>query len=527
MFSCFRTIAASQVVRNIGAITCIIAVMWSVHIWFPDFRGAGDLGVYERIAKGAVNIAAGSASEMRSEYPPLATSIMKITFLHMPGENFRQGWGWMIAIFLGIAGIFLWRWDTKLLFSYTCIVLLFPYLFSANIAFGRYDVLVWTALILSVCAWRVQRFDSSGFFLAAAFLLKLIPVLLLPFLFWTTAPHGRKKVVRGFIIGTVATLIFCTNVLSWKGVQKNTEYVLSYHGGRGVQIESTWSGVHMLLSNLAGKKVSTKGDHMSIGNPEVGSWVLVISKYLIVGSVLCATAFLLWGRFLLRDYFLWSSMILLLAIGFSPVFSPQYVLWVLPTLLVWGLDMLLRGGIKYSTILWIVILSIGVALLTKWIYPLHYGALLKQKEILHTIILNVRNLGVFLLTIAIANSLSFSHWLSLLHRQRNIAILIVLWLPSTFICSWIWIDIFPHIQRILTSPDLYSPGIAFLLLFIVSALLSAISGISLLWQIARLPYISHALVYTSQWLWTQCRFFGRTSSTTSDQQLRLPLSTSY
>jgi hypothetical protein len=217
-------------------------------------------------------------------------------------------------------------------------------------------------------------------------------------------------------------------------------------------------------------------------------------------------------------------MILLLAIGFSPVFSPQYVLWVIPTLLVWGLDMMLRGGIKHPTILWIVALSIAIALLTKWIFPLHYGALLKQKEILHTIVLNVRNLSVFLLTIAIASSLSFSHWLSFLHRQRTIAILTALWLPSTFICSWIWIDIFPDIQAILGATDLHALGIAFLLLFTLSALLSAISCISLLWQILRLPHISHRLVYTGQWLWTRCRSFGRTSLHTSDQQLRLPLS---
>jgi hypothetical protein len=127
---------------------------------------------------------------------------------------------------------------------------------------------------------------------------------------------------------------------------------------------------------------------------DLGPSVASLAKAL----VLAGTAFIGWQAWRKkheRDFGLLLSVVLVFALAVSPVLSPQYFTWIVPLLFVF-----LAGRLRSSPLsgrLWgMLLITILLAVLTKWIFPWNYDALLSQSP-LAVIVLNVRNVLLLLL----------------------------------------------------------------------------------------------------------------------------------
>lgn len=356
-----------------------------------------DIQIYNRIG-GEVQQArsAPPTDTMESEYPPLAGFVFFLIQDNPWKLPFATGWMFfLLAAFIAAvsyAWIRLSPSESAILAGITLASALF---LGSELTFARFDIIL---LLLLFLAWRAHEHDrlrDCGFFLACAASLKLVPVLLWPVFFFATSKHSRKALVEGLIAGGMVSLLLPLLVLGVQGYINNVRYMLSYHGNRGIQIESTWASIHMLWENLAGRKVPTSFVAMSVVDTELGvitgkiatlltlagvcflSWVACVRERrhrAQIGPLLCATlAWILWG---------------------SPVLSPQYMLWILPLVLGWCVLRMQHHSRIDATILTPLGLAAVAAFCTVWIFPLHYGAFMDQSSPLHTLILVLRNLSI-------------------------------------------------------------------------------------------------------------------------------------
>jgi len=227
---------------------------------------------------------------------------------------------------------------------------------------------------------------------------KLVPILLVPLFIIGTIPANfigyfykglfRKQLVLAvlkrslFLVGVTFSLFL--PFYFWGG--SSTLDFLSYHSDRGLQLESIYSSILMMLHYI-GLPVSVNFAFGSFNlESELSAFFSVISSLFVVVSVLGILLFCISrlkqhslqseaGEVLNKDTktlaqffpqtFLYLTIATLLAgIAFSKVFSPQYLLWLVP----------LFGLLTYQnkSAKWAGVLFVFVCLLTALIYPFLY-----------------------------------------------------------------------------------------------------------------------------------------------------------
>ena len=227
---------------------------------------------------------------------------------------------------------------------------------------GRFDIVPATICLLALISAVRKSWLWAFALLALATMLKFYPlVLILPFFL------GLQKEVRGswhtyrrwsplwLFVAVCAAIMLISLVLSVEG----TLAPLSYFGTRPVQVESLSASCLWLLSLLGTGALKHAYTFGSLN---------VISPFTFIVSLL-ATLLLLMG--LLYTYWLqWRQRIdlataclltLLIVMITSKVFSPQYLIWVVPFVAYIG------GSQRWWLIPWVLI-----GLLTTWVYPYIY-----------------------------------------------------------------------------------------------------------------------------------------------------------
>ena len=248
---------------------------------------------------------------------------------------------------------------------------------------ARFDLVPAALTLLCVIAAGRKRWTLAYITLAIAFLLKIYPLLFLPALFiaeqqdaqrFYTAPQLLPlaslpaevwRTIRGFRQWRWKnTLIFFAILLGVTGFFALLDFrgavlsQLSYFANRPVQVESTASPILFLATRfgIAGHTVYTFGS-INIVSALGGPVALFFDALLVIGYLY--TIYLQWrGKLEITQAFI---AILLVFIVTGKVFSPQYLMWLIPLLVYSG---------AYNRF-WLISWGL-MSLLTTIIYPYLY-----------------------------------------------------------------------------------------------------------------------------------------------------------
>jgi len=215
---------------------------------------------------------------------------------------------------------------------------------------NRYDIAValTVAVVVPLCARRALL--AAGVVTGLAFALKLTPVVLLPLVVIIAADRRQasRAVLAAAGVAFAAYLPFL--VLTPHGVLDS----FTYHLRRPLQLESL-PATPLLVRQLIAGGMSV---HFGYGSENLfgpGAKVLATLGGLLTVAAVLAVCALLWGcRATLRErpekIPLAVLALLLASITFGKVFSPQYVLWLLPAAALVMIDDLVLGLLTLCTV---------------------------------------------------------------------------------------------------------------------------------------------------------------------------------
>jgi glycosyl transferase family 87 len=249
----------------------------------------------------------------------------------------------------------------------------------------RYDLWPAATVLIAFAAVGWGRPGLAGVALGVGTMLKLFPLVVLPIL------AARSIALRDWVglarlVGGAATVVGIVMGVSFVAAGSDSLHWLTYEIDRGLQLESTGSGVLLLLHVVAGQPYALEHAFGTLQVIAPGADAIVAATPFAELALLAVVAFVALFRFR-RDaandgrvptttMAMAIVAVLVALIVSSKVFSAQYVVWFLP------LVPFLPGRLRW--------LGLVIAGLSTFIYPLNYAALW-QLDPLMAVILNIRN----------------------------------------------------------------------------------------------------------------------------------------
>lgn len=373
-----------------------LAEVVAIGLWFLPGKQVGDMDVYDRIGLSA----AANFGTVRSEYPPAVSSIFVALKVAAPHADFTHVWVTFVISVLALAYFFcLWRLRPSAhllpLGALASVGLL-----GAEVTLLRYDILVMVFLFLAWQMFREKRSFGGALFLAAAASLKLVPAVIFPVVFMAASRTEWKKLAGGALAGILLSFSAALLLLGGHGTISNIIYMFGYHGERGIEIESLWSSIDLLWRNLNEQRVLLGFHHSATHNEDLNhAFSGATGLAALLGIVVIYLHLWKHRPRTIDDSVGYWFLLLLWITAVAPVFSPQYLIWSLPLILMWILDrMIVGGGSKRSLpLVLIALVSVAIALMTQWIFPDHFFSLNKQPPLIVVEVLMTRNLAMFVL----------------------------------------------------------------------------------------------------------------------------------
>ena len=217
-------------------------------------------------------------------------------------------------------------------------------------------------------AWSTAAYLMLG--LGISF--KLVPVICVPFLLLADwyAPQRSLRWTVG-----LASLIVAA------GLPFLIQYIISgpalftfiiFHSGRGIAVESLFSTLMILADatfHIPAYPVT------GAGGPEL-SGALSTPMILVSNVLMCGLLGGTWlwavlrrGNILLQDGYRLACFVMAGAVILSKVFSPQYLIWSIPLMVLLAIDLFPPRKICF----WMLtVLLVIIAALTTWIFPYHF-----------------------------------------------------------------------------------------------------------------------------------------------------------
>ena len=286
----------------------------------------------------------------------------------------------------------------RLLAVYLLLIIL-----SKDFVFWRYDLFpAWLTLLAFLAVLKKQPL-LAGIWIGLAIMAKLYPVILIPVLLvYYLAGHQYRASVR-LVAGTgLAVALVLVPVVFLSGNQVFS--FLTYHQLRGLQIESLAGGLVLLGHVTDLSRVSTVFNYGAFHLEASGVELVLKALPGLFLAAFCALLAGCWFRFR-REYgqtgaisadsllrFLLAA--LLVFITTNKVFSPQYLIWLLPFVLF----------LRVKQIAWVAF----IFLLTTLVYPVFYPQLVDPTVF-----------GVLLLTAR--NGFVLFFFVQLVRKKRNAA----------------------------------------------------------------------------------------------------------
>jgi hypothetical protein len=310
-------------------VALVAVLLGSLVFYMHSAFGHGDITLYHRYAQ-AFWLGSPPLRSLPAEYPMLSLVPFTLTLLP-PLDDFVSVFAlWMLVLFL--AGYHLIRRRESARAAEVYGVYLALGCFATVL--GRFDLVPAAATVLAYWAARERRFTLAYALLAAGTLLKLYPLLLVPIVvleqYRTLGLHPLRvapprAVVRGVaLFGVSVVAVFAISALlnpgGWLGP-------FVYNGERPLQVESVPASL-LWLSGLLGLSVAP--DHSFHSYNLVGSASGVLSLLADAGLVL-GGLWVYWQQLNGRLSFGRAvTLCLLVVVCTDRVFSPQYLMWVIP-----------------------------------------------------------------------------------------------------------------------------------------------------------------------------------------------------
>jgi hypothetical protein len=270
---------------------------------------------------------------------------------------------------------------TQVLIVYVLLVTI-----ASPILADRYDLFPALLTLLSLLCILKKCSTWAGIWLGLGIVAKLYPVVVLPiFSIYYLINREYRNMLR-FLLGTMASAILTLLPFTLLA-QGDLLSFLSYHKARGLQIETFPAGIITLGHVLGLTKVQWAFRYgafeiVSPFNDRVLQWLPLVFILTTLGVIVsCFTRFryerITYGEITGTSLVTYVLIALLAFIVTSKVFSPQYIIWLLP----------------FAPLLSLRQVSILAAIfaMTIAIYPFWYYALLEFQPSL-VVLLNLRNL---------------------------------------------------------------------------------------------------------------------------------------
>jgi len=260
------------------------------------------------------------------------------------------------------------------------------------IAYQRFDFVPAVIVLGMVVLLAEGRRTAAWAMLGFGFAVKLFPVVLAPVLLIDAWKKNvfRQDLKSGIPAALTAAAVFWLPFMAAAGLK--FWVFLKYHGQRGIQLESMYASL-LLLAHRFGYPVSTE---FSFGSwnivSDISPFLASISPLVMIALILAVLVHYLAvpciSRFRRPD---WENydlpwLALLVILGFvigGKVLSPQYLIWVMPLLVV-----AFRESSPFRSGIWLIF---GIlTILSYFIYPVNYKNLI-DLGLSSTLLLTVRN----------------------------------------------------------------------------------------------------------------------------------------
>jgi hypothetical protein len=316
--------------RDRVALALIAAALLGSLIFYMHSRyGHGDITLYHRYAQ-AFWFGSPRFSSLPAEYPLLSLVPFTLTLLPPLGDFISVFGVWMLLLFL-VGYLAVRRREST---RPAAVLGVYLALGSFATALGRYDLLPAGATVLAYWAARERRFTLAYGLLAVGTLLKLYPVLLVPIValeqYRALGLHPLRTVPpRPVVKGLALFAAAVAGVFALSAVMNPGGWLgpFTYNSQRPLQVESVPASV-LWLSGLLGLPVAPDHSFHSYNMVgELAGWVSVTAD---LGLVVGCAAVYWWrlnGRLSLGRAL---TLCLLVIVCSNRVFSPQYLMWVLP-----------------------------------------------------------------------------------------------------------------------------------------------------------------------------------------------------
>jgi hypothetical protein len=332
-------------------------LLGSLTFYMHSHYGFGDVRLYHRYAQ-AFWLGSPPLRSLPAEYPLLSLLPFTLTLLP-PIPDYVTVYGlWMLAL-LGAGYLAVRRLESARAAEVMAVYLT---LGCFATVLGRFDLVPAAATVIAYWAARERRFTLAYSVLAAGTLIKLYPLLLVPVvaLEQYRVLGGRQRltpppraVLRGLaLFGTTVAVGFGVSALLNPGGWLSP---FTFNSIRPLQVESVPASL-LWLSGLAGVPVAPDHSFHSYNlTGMLGRELSLLAGLGLAGGCLAVYWFQLRGRLTLVRA---TALCLLVIVCTDRVFSPQYLIWVLPLVAIVEAD--------YDPV-WLVI-----CLLTTLIFPYAY-----------------------------------------------------------------------------------------------------------------------------------------------------------
>lgn len=335
--------------------------------------------------------------DITSEYPPFAFVVWLLPRL-LSGNDYgrftyllgAENLAFLLIITLAVRTLVAEGWATSRL-TRSLATLALMVVGVASVAAWRFDLSAAALMAVGLVLTARGRHGLAGVLLGLATLTKLFPAVVVLVLLVALASERRWRAGASLLVGFAAItgLVMLAVLLVAGGAGLS---FLAYQQARGLQVESVGAGIVLALHALV--QLPTNLMH-AFGSTDVGSPLsaaIVAIQPILLGLLLLALLATAAYRFRWERRHLGgvdpgsivalATCALLLTLVANKVFSPQYLVWLLPVV-----PLLPRRP---------ALLAVAAGLLTVPIYPGLYTQLLHERVGL-VALLNLRNLILIIL----------------------------------------------------------------------------------------------------------------------------------
>jgi len=342
-----------------GIVLCaLVAAVWGLlhTLWYPHSQIV-DYGVYQTYGDDFVHAHQVPYRDFSLEYPPAALPVFAAPSL-FTGYGYRPTFRVLMllcdmALVLGVAAIGgFWPGVAAALAP----------LALGSVVISRFDFWPAALAVLAVAFLLRRRPYLSALFLGTAFAAKLWPAALAPLIVvWLARTHGTRAAVRWLLaaVATAAAWFLPFVVLSPGGIGHSFHAQLS----RPLQLESLGGAILLAIHHATGSSLSVVSGFGSQNLSGTGVHAAELATTIVGLAALAAVWLLFVAGAPTRERLLASCAAAVAAlVAFDKVFSPQFMIWLIPfVLIVRGLRGVVAGTLLY-----------GALILTQTWFPAHY-----------------------------------------------------------------------------------------------------------------------------------------------------------